>query len=70
MGKLIIYIGVTLIIVGLIWHFFGDKLSWIGNLPGDIKIDNGNTKIFFPITTMILFSILLSFIMWLIRRFF
>jgi len=70
MGKLIIYIGVTLIIVGLVWHFFGDKLSWIGNLPGDVKIDNGNTKIFFPITTMILFSILLSFIMWLIRRFF
>jgi len=70
MAKLIIYIGITLILIGVIWHFFGDKLSWIGNLPGDIKIDNGNTKIFFPITTMILFSILLSFIMWLIRRFF
>jgi len=70
MAKLIIYIGITLILVGIIWHFFGDKLSWIGNLPGDIKIDNGNTKIFFPITTMILLSVLLSFIMWLIRRFF
>lgn len=70
MPKLIIYFGITLIIVGLIWHFFGDKLSWIGNLPGDIKIDNGNTKIFFPITTMILVSILFSFIMWFIRRFF
>jgi len=70
MGKLIIYIGITLIIVGLVWHFFGDKLSWIGNLPGDIKIDNGNTKIFFPITTMILLSIVASVVMWLVRRFF
>lgn len=70
MPKLIIYFGITLIIIGLIWHFFGDKLSWIGNLPGDIKIDKGNTKIFFPITTMILVSILFSFIMWFIRRFF
>jgi len=70
MGKLIIYIGIALVVVGIVWHFFGDKLSWIGNLPGDIKIDNGNTKIFFPITTMILFSVVLSFFMWLFRRFF
>jgi len=69
MGKLLIYIGVFLIIAGLVWHFFGDKLGWIGNLPGDIKFDNGNTKIFFPITTMIIVSLLLSAIMWLVRRF-
>jgi len=69
MGKLLIYIGLLIIVAGLIWHFFGDKLGWIGNLPGDIRIENGNTKIFFPITTMILFSLLLSTVMWLIRRF-
>jgi len=69
MGKLIIYVGIAIVVVGLIWHFFGDKLTWIGNLPGDIRIDNGNTKIFFPITTMILFSVLFSSFMWIIRRF-
>jgi len=69
MGKLIIYVGLLLIAIGLVWHFFGDKLDWIGNLPGDIKIKNGNTKIYFPITTMIIVSILLSVVMWLIRRF-
>lgn len=68
MGKYIIYIGILLVIIGIIWHFFGDKLGWIGNLPGDIKIENENTKVYFPITTMILFSIILSAIMWLLRR--
>jgi len=69
MRKLLIYIGLLLIIAGLVWNFFGGKLGWIGSLPGDIKFDNDSTKIFFPITTMIVFSILLSVIMWLIRRF-
>lgn len=68
MAKYLIYLGITLIVLGIIWHFFGDKLGWIGNLPGDINIKNGNTTVYFPITTMILFSILLSAIMYFIRK--
>ena len=68
--RLLLLTGGFLILAALVYHFFGDKLGWIGNLPGDIRIDKGNTKIFFPITTMILFSIVLSVLMNFIKRFF
>lgn len=67
-GKILIIIGIVLIIAGLIIYFAGDKLSWLGHLPGDIRIEKGNTRFYFPITTMILLSILISVIMWLIRK--
>ena len=67
-GKILIIIGIVLIIAGLIIYFAGDKLSWLGHLPGDIRIEKGNTRIYFPITTMVLLSILISVIMWLIRK--
>jgi len=62
LGKILITLGLVLVIGGLVFYFFGDKLKWIGNLPGDIKIDRGNTKIYFPITTMILLSVLVNVI--------
>jgi hypothetical protein len=58
MAKTIIIIGIIITIVGIFFYFFGDSLKWIGNLPGDIKIEKENFKFYFPITTMILFSIL------------
>ncbi|MBP8156359.1 MAG: DUF2905 domain-containing protein, partial [Leadbetterella sp.] len=41
-AKYIIAAGLILILVGVIIYFFGDKLSWIGLLPGDIRIENEN----------------------------
>ena len=67
-GKILILIGVILILAGLILHFAGNKLSWIGHLPGDIRIEKENFKFYFPITTMILVSILLTAILWIIRK--
>jgi hypothetical protein len=69
-GKWIIGIGAIVILVGVIIYFFHDKLNWIGRLPGDIKIEKENFKFYFPITTMILFSLLGTLILWLIRKFF
>ena len=69
-GKWVIGIGVVIIIVGIIIYFFHDKLSWIGRLPGDIRIEKENFRFYFPITTMILFSLLGTLILWLIRKFF
>ena len=66
-GKWIIVLGGILIIIGIIVFFAGDKMSWIGRLPGDIRIENKNTRIYIPIMTMIIFSILLSLVMYLIR---
>ena len=69
-GKWIIGIGVIIILVGIIIYFFHDKLNWIGRLPGDIRIEKENFRFYFPITTMILFSLLGTLIIWLIRKFF
>ncbi len=69
-GKYIVGLGVLIILIGIIVAFFGNKLGWIGNLPGDIRVDRDNFKFYMPITTMILFSVLLSVLMRLFRKFF
>jgi len=69
-AKYIILAGLAIVGIGLLFYFLGDKLKWIGNLPGDIKIENENTRFYFPITTMILISIVGSVLLNLVRRFF
>ena len=68
-GKYIIIIGTVLIIVGIIIYFFNDKLNWIGKLPGDIRIEKENFKLYFPLTTMLVVSLAVTLIINLIRRF-
>jgi hypothetical protein len=70
LGKILIIAGIFLIIAGLVVYFAGDKLSWIGHLPGDIRVEKENVKFYFPITTMIILSIVVFFIIWLIRKIF
>ena len=59
-GKLIILTGLILVSVGLIVYFFHDKLHWLGRLPGDVRIEREHFRFYFPVTTMVLFSILLT----------
>jgi len=61
-GKYIIIIGAGIILIGVIIYFFHDKLHWIGRLPGDIRVEKENFRFYFPITTMILFSLLITLI--------
>ncbi len=70
MGKQLIIIGIIISLAGTLIWLLGDKLSWFGNLPGDIKIEKENFKFYFPITSMILVSIALSFLLWLFRKIF
>lgn len=61
-------IGVLIVVIGgLVW-LLGDKLSWLGHLPGDIRYEGENVNFYFPITTMLLLSLLLSFVLSLITR--
>jgi len=69
-GKYIIIAGVMIVLVGVIIYFFHDKLNWIGRLPGDIRIEKENFRFYFPITTMIIFSLVITFIIQLIKRIF
>ena len=61
-GKYIIVAGGLLLLIGVIIYFFHNKLNWIGNLPGDIKIEKENFRFYFPITTLILASVLINII--------
>jgi hypothetical protein len=69
LGKLLIGAGGLLILIGAIVLLAGRANIPIGRLPGDISYRGKNTAVFFPITTCIILSILLSFILWLVNRF-
>ncbi|MBX0332525.1 DUF2905 domain-containing protein [Pontibacter sp. HSC-14F20] len=69
-GKYIVIAGIAIVVIGLVIWLAGDKLGWFGNLPGDIRVERENFKFYMPITSMILISILLSLLLWLLRRFF
>lgn len=58
-AKLLILAGVVLIVAGLLWQF-GSRCLMLGRLPGDIVIDRDNVKIYIPIATSIVLSVLLT----------
>lgn len=67
-GKWIIIAGAVLIVIGLLTQ--AGALSWFGRLPGDIRIERPNASFYFPITSMIVISVVLSVLLHLVRRFF
>jgi hypothetical protein len=66
-GKILIILGVVIIIMGVLF-LFGDKIPFLGKLPGDIIIKKENYTIYIPIATSILISIILSLILFLFRK--
>ncbi len=67
LGKMLILMGVFIILVGL-FLVLGEKIPWIGRLPGDIIIRKKNFTFYFPIVTSILISILLTLFFALFRK--
>jgi len=68
-GKLLMLAGVVLLAAGWIWSRYGDRLDWIGRLPGDIRVEREGFRFHFPLTTMLLFSLLANLLWQLVRRF-
>ena len=66
-GKALFVIGLLLSAVGVFLWKLGGKLPF-GRLPGDIAIQKPNFSFYFPITTCILISVILTLIMWLLRK--
>lgn len=66
MARWLIILGAVLVVAGLLWPWL-TKLG-LGRLPGDIVIERENFRFYFPITTSILISIVLSLILWLLNR--
>lgn len=67
-AKLLILIGVASIIIGVLWQLGILQALRLGRLPGDIVIERKNMRFYFPITTGILVSLVLSAISWILRR--
>ncbi len=70
MGKLLLIAGLILALLGLLIWGLGSKFTWFGNLPGDIRIEKEKFSFYFPLTSMLLLSLVLSGIFWVVGRFF
>lgn len=66
MRRALVIIGIVCVVAGLLWPWLS-KLP-LGRLPGDIVVDRPGFKLYFPVTTMILLSGLVSLILWLFRK--
>lgn len=66
MTRWLVTLGVILVVVGLAWPWLA-KLG-LFRLPGDIVIERGNFKFYFPITSMVILSAVISLILWLLRK--
>lgn len=66
-GKIFIFIGFLLVIIGFVF-ILGNKIPFIGKLPGDIAVVRKNYSFYFPVTTCIIISLVLSFILWLFNK--
>lgn len=67
LGKVLIVLGISLTLVGVLFSV-GGKIPWLGHLPGDIYIQRERFTFYFPLTTGILISIILSLVLYLFRR--
>jgi NAD/NADP transhydrogenase beta subunit len=67
-GPMLIAIGVALILVGLL--FWSGSLAWFGRLPGDIRIERETVRIYLPIVSMLVVSVVVSLVLYLARRLF
>ncbi len=65
-GVVVIAIGVIIVVGGLL--VLSGALSWLGRLPGDIRIERESFKLYIPVVSMLLVSMLLSGVIWVIRR--
>lgn len=68
MGRSLILAGCILIVAGAILHFAPWLLNWFGKLPGDIRIETERSKVFIPVTSMVVVSIILTLLINLFKR--
>jgi hypothetical protein len=68
MARWLMMMGALLLVIGALLHFAPWTLNWFGRLPGDIRIETQQGKIFIPITSMLIVSVVLSVLLNLFRR--
>ena len=68
MGRWIVIVGIVLVVVGTILNFVPWLINWFGRLPGDIRIETERSRVFIPLTSMLLLSLVLTVLINLFRR--
>ncbi len=71
LGKILVGFGLVVILLGVILLLAGNlsgKAPWLGRLPGDIYVDRGNWKFYFPLTTSLLISVVVSLLLYFFGR--
>jgi hypothetical protein len=68
-GKILLLVGVFLLVLGLLFIFW-QRIPLLGRLPGDIFLQNGNLRLFFPIATCVVISVVLTIILNFVLRLF
>ncbi|RYD64252.1 MAG: DUF2905 domain-containing protein [Verrucomicrobiaceae bacterium] len=71
-GRMLVFAGLGLAVIGFVLWFAGGRgwLSWLGRLPGDIRVEGERGGFYFPIVTCLLVSVVLSGVLALVRKFF
>lgn len=67
-GPVIVLLGLAIVLIGLL--VWSGGLSWFGRLPGDIRIERETVRVYIPIVSLLLVSVVLSLVFYLINRFF
>jgi len=66
-GPMIVVAGLVIVLIGLaVWS---GALGWFGRLPGDVRIERDSVRIYIPIVSMVLISVVLSLVLYLLNRF-
>ena len=68
MGKLLIFAGLALLVIGALLHWFPNLFIWFGRLPGDIRIERESGGFYFPVVSMLIISIALTILVNLFFR--
>jgi Protein of unknown function (DUF2905) len=71
LGKILLGLGLVMVVLGcllLLASQFTGKVPWFGRLPGDISIERGNWRFYFPLGTSIVVSLVLTLLLWLFSR--
>jgi hypothetical protein len=71
LGKILLGVGLVMVLLGgflLLVSNFSGKVPWLGRMPGDIYIERGSWRFYFPLTTSIVLSVVLTVLFWLFSR--
>jgi hypothetical protein len=67
MGKFLIITGIIILLIGVMIQFYG-KVPFLGKLPGDIRVERENFRFYFPLTSSLLISILITLLLLLVQK--